>query len=279
MKGDDSSNHSSTTFALLKNSTLLPDPLMEKSQTTTYDNQFIELDSVDSTNNYAMGLIHEGLAKDGIVCLAHHQWAGKGQRGKSWHSEAGQNLMMSLITAPAPLRVSRQFLFSAAVANGILNCLQLYEKQNWRIKWPNDIYWNDRKAAGILIESVIRGKNWLYAVTGVGMNLNQESFPLDVPNAISLKQITGKKYDALSIAREMVPCIQKCISALHQDPELTLKNFNQSLYKLNHPVSLKKGDDLILTRIKGVDLLGLLHTEHGAFRVGEVELITDLTIG
>src|SRR5450755_1384381 len=113
--GDDSSYLRYPTFVLLKNSNLLPDPLMEKPHSTTFDNQLIELESVDSTNNYAMGRIHAGLAKDGMVCLARHQWAGKGQREKTWQSEAGQNLTMSLIIEPGSLVLSQQFLFSAAV--------------------------------------------------------------------------------------------------------------------------------------------------------------------
>ena len=74
---------------------------MEKPHSTTFDNQLIELESVDSTNNYAMALIHAGMASDGLVCLARHQWAGKGQRGKIWQDEPGQNLMLSLIIEPA----------------------------------------------------------------------------------------------------------------------------------------------------------------------------------
>ncbi len=103
MTGDDSSYPRNTKFALPKNSNLLPDPRKEKLYSTTFDNQLIELESVDSTNNYAMGRIHAGLASDGLVCLARHQWAGKGQRGKDWQSEPGQNLMMSLVIEPAPL--------------------------------------------------------------------------------------------------------------------------------------------------------------------------------
>ena len=86
MKGGDSSYHGILNSHLPKNNNLLPDPGMEKPHSSTFDNQLIELESVDSTNNYAMGLIHEGLATDGLICLARHQWAGKGQRGKTWQS-------------------------------------------------------------------------------------------------------------------------------------------------------------------------------------------------
>ena len=122
-EGADSSQRN-TKFVLLKNSNLLPDPGKENPHRTTFDNQLIELESVDSTNNYAMARIHEGMASDGLLCLAHHQSAGRGQRGKSWRSEPGQNLMMSLVIQPSPLILSQQFLFSAAVALGILDMVR-----------------------------------------------------------------------------------------------------------------------------------------------------------
>jgi BirA family biotin operon repressor/biotin-[acetyl-CoA-carboxylase] ligase len=259
-----------------KNSNLLPDPGKENPRGTTFDNQLIELESVDSTNNYAMARIHEGMASDGLVCLARHQWAGKGQRGRNWLSEPGQNLTMSLVIEPSPLNLSSQFLFSAAVALGVLDMIRASDSgPGWKIKWPNDIYNNDRKAAGILIENVVQGTNWSFAVVGVGMNLNQESFPAEIPNAISLKQITGKRQEPVDIARKMVPSIQSRISILRRDADSILKDFNESLYKLHEPVSLRKGDDLILTLIKGVDASGLLLTENGAFGLGEVQMRAD----
>ncbi|HTB26298.1 MAG TPA: biotin--[acetyl-CoA-carboxylase] ligase [Puia sp.] len=271
MKGGDTSIHSNPKFAMPKNSNLLPHPGKEKPRRTTFDNQLIELESVDSTNNYAMARIHAGMASDGLVCLARHQMAGKGQRGKSWLDEPGQNLIMSLVIEPGTLKISQQFLFSTAVALGILDIIRTINNGNWQIKWPNDIYWNDRKAAGILIESVIQGKNWLFAVVGIGMNLNQESFPDEISNAISLKQITNQNYEPVTIARELVIAIQSRISFLRNDPGKILNEFNQYLYKRNEYLVLKKGNELISTKIIGVNETGELLTDMGSFIVGEVE--------
>jgi BirA family transcriptional regulator, biotin operon repressor / biotin---[acetyl-CoA-carboxylase] ligase len=258
---------------LLKNSNLLPDPGKENPHSTTFDNQLIELESVDSTNNYAMARIHEGMATDGLVCLAHNQQAGKGQRGKTWSSEPGQNLLMSLIIEPKSLQLSQQFLFSASIALGILDMLKDLESKNWSIKWPNDIYWNDRKAAGILVESITRGVSWPWAVVGIGMNLNQESFHADIPNAISLKQITGKSYQPVPVARELVPKIQNRLHILRKDPERILEDFNRTLYKRDQVVSFRKGEELLITVLKSVDSQGLLITEDGRFNAGEIAFI------
>ena len=274
MKGDDSSNHN-INFALLKNSNLLPDPGMENRYSTTFDNQWIELDSVDSTNNYAMARIHAGMASDGLVCLAHHQWAGKGQRGRSWVDEPGQSLTMSLVVNPLPLNIGQQFLLSAAVGLGVLDFLRSYSPNHWSLKWPNDIYWNDRKAAGILVESVIQGNDWLFAVAGVGMNLNQEVFPPELSRAVSLKQITSIHYDLVQTARDMVKAIQNGIQVLRKDPELVLRGYIQSMYKINQPIAMRKGKELIIATLQGVDAAGLLQTSSGSFEWGEVEFIVD----
>ena len=273
MLGAASSYQRNTTFALPKNSNLLPDHGKENPARTTFDNQLIELESVDSTNNYAMARIHEGLASDGMLYLAHHQWAGKGQRGKIWMSEPGQNLMMSLVIKPSPLNLTQQFLFSAAVALAILDLLKGFQNKNWKIKWPNDIYWSDRKAGGLLIESVVTGQIWDWAVVGIGMNLNQSFFPGEIPNAISLNQITGARYEPVAIARELVPRIRERISILHKTPDQTLRVLNDSLYKKDQVITLKKNGELFVSVLKAVDSTGLLITENGSFKLGEVEWI------
>ncbi len=83
----------------------------EKQHSTTFDNQLIELESVDSTNNYAMARIHEGMAYDGMAFITRNQWGGRGQRGKNWISEPGQNLTMSIVLEPGRLILAQQFLF------------------------------------------------------------------------------------------------------------------------------------------------------------------------
>lgn len=271
--GDDSRYPSNPKFAQLKNTNLLPHPRQQNSSDTTFDNQLIELESVDSTNNYAMGRIHAGLASDGLVCLARYQSAGKGQRGKAWLSESGQSLIMSLVIQPAPLLITQQFLFSAAVALGILDLVQLFQEKKWTIKWPNDIYWGDRKAGGILIESIIRGENWPWAVVGIGINLNQETFPEEIPNAISVKQITGIHYNPVEVARQLVPYIRDRIGILRDGQDRILNELNQFLYKRNQSVALQKGNETIIATILNINSAGILQTDNGLFAPGDVQFV------
>ena len=141
----------------------------------------------------------------------------------------------------------------------------------WSVKWPNDIYWNDRKAAGILIETVVLGKNWLFAVTGVGINLNQENFPDDLPHAVSLKQITSDSYEPIHVARELVSAIQNRIKTLKTDPEQILTDYNRFLYKKSQPIALKKKSELIICTLEGVDTGGMLLTSQGSFAWHDIE--------
>ena len=264
-----------TTFAVLKNSNLLSDTGMANQHGPTFENQLIELESVDSTNNYAMARIHDGTAKHGQAYLAHAQTSGKGQRGKSWYSEPGQNLSISLVIQPDILPLTQQFLFSAAIALGILDFTKSLEKENWSVKWPNDIYWNDRKAAGILIENVIQGQDWRFAIVGIGLNLNQQSFPPEIPNAVSLAKITGNQHSVVDTAKLLIPFIQNRIEVLRKNSRLILLNLNDNLYKKDKTVNLKKDNTVLNVRILNINTSGELLTDQGAFRLGEVEWIVE----
>src|SRR6185437_2695672 len=111
---------------------------------------FIEMHSVDSTNNYAMQQLQKGVARHGVAYFAREQYAGKGQREKQWHAEAGENIILSVIFNTSYLQVSQQFGFSMAIAMAARDLFSFYALNNTFVKWPNDLYWCDRKAGGIL---------------------------------------------------------------------------------------------------------------------------------
>jgi BirA family biotin operon repressor/biotin-[acetyl-CoA-carboxylase] ligase len=256
-----------TNFALSKNSNLLP-----------ICHSFIELKSVDSTNNYAMAKVHAGTASEGTIFFAHEQWAGKGQRGKSWNSLPGENIIMSVVLEPVFLSVTRQFPLSACVA---LACHDLFSRYvppgEAFIKWPNDLYWNDRKAGGILIENSFRGDKWVASIVGIGININQEQFPGTLPNPISLRQITGRSYDAVKMARELGDCLWLRYEQLRSpDAGSLLAEYNTRLYKLGQTITLRWNDAILQTMVKKVGDGGELLTEdvtERQFRFGEVEWI------
>ncbi|MDQ2864224.1 MAG: biotin--[acetyl-CoA-carboxylase] ligase [Bacteroidota bacterium] len=159
--------------------------------------KLIILETVDSTNNYAMGMVQNDSAESGCAVVAKEQTAGRGRRGKEWKSTPSKNIMLSIIAEMQWLPVQQQFQLSMAAALGCLDFFSNYIKENIKIKWPNDIFINDRKAGGILIENVIKGNLWQWAIIGIGININQENFQQEEFNAISLKEITGNNVIAL----------------------------------------------------------------------------------
>ncbi len=238
-------------------------------------NVFTELKSVDSTNNYAMAQVHAGKAFHGNVYFAHEQTAGKGQRGKKWIAAAGENLMMSIVLEPKKLSVNEQFALSVCIALGCYDLLNKYLPDEIFIKWPNDLYFRDRKAGGILIENIISGENWKYAIAGIGMNINQTKFDKRLPNPVSLKQARGKNFDVIDLAKQFCSTIEKKYHYLElgKTHEMMVE-YNQHLYKLNKAVRLKKGNEIIETLIKEVSPQGKLitvDTEQRVFDFGEVE--------
>jgi len=234
---------------------------------------FLVLDTVDSTNNYAMGQLHAGLAKHGQTYFAHHQFAGKGQRGKTWNASAGENITISIVIEPVFPNNQFSFLLSASVAIACIDFLKAFNIDELTIKWPNDIYWRDRKTAGILIENIYRANEWKYAVVGIGMNVNQVGF--DGLNAVSMKQITGCHFQPADLAQQLCEYIgiryQKLFSL---SPQEIIEEYNSVLYKRNEAVKLKKEKAVFETTIKQVSISGELYTSDvmaRSFAFGEVE--------
>lgn len=244
---------------------------------------FIELQSVDSTNNYARQQIHAGLAQHGMAIFTHEQVAGKGQRGKVWLAEKGANIILSIVVNPHPLRLGQQFQLSTCVAVAVHDFFMKYAGDDSKIKWPNDLYWQDRKAGGILIENIIAGKQpgstgkeWA-SIIGIGININQTSFDPQIKNPVSLKQITGKDFNTVELAKELCLIINKRFTELIETGfENIYTTYLNHLYKRRKKVKLKKDSKVFEVIIESVSPTGKLITQHGIqqeFVFGEVEWV------
>lgn len=243
---------------------------------------FTILSEVGSTNNYAMQQVQAHLAAHGATWFAMHQNAGKGQRGKDWKDEFGKNILMSFVVEPNTLCIDNQFFLTAAISLGCWDFMTKYVLDQTSIKWPNDIYWRDRKAGGILIENVIKGKKWSYSIVGIGLNINQTFFSPDLPNPVSLKQITGKTFETSELAQELCAMIEKRWVQLQYRNENTaiLKEYQKNLYKLNEKVAFKLGDAIVEARVEGVNQMGQLLINTGnivPINFGSVEWILPQT--
>jgi BirA family biotin operon repressor/biotin-[acetyl-CoA-carboxylase] ligase len=222
---------------------------------------FTILDRVDSTNNYAMQQVHAGLATHGMAWLALEQTAGKGQRGKSWDAEPGKNIALSMVLQPGKSITSQPFYLSAGVALACYEFFSRYAGDETKIKWPNDLYWRDRKAGGVLIETIYHGREWKWAIVGIGININQVNFDAGLKNPVSLKQITGKEHDVVVLAKELQMLVLEHINKLSKiDRGELLKAYNHHLYKRNEVVRLRKDNMNFETMIKEVSPQGKLVT-------------------
>ena len=238
---------------------------------------FSILDSVDSTNNYAMGIVHAGLAKHGMAWFAHEQTKGKGQRGKSWQSGKGENIALSLVLVPIGLKAIEVFKISVIVSLACTHFINRLAGSEVFIKWPNDIYWRDRKAGGILIENVMQGDTWKYAVVGIGINVNQTSFSGSLNNPVSLKEITGKSFDIEALAKRLYKAVLLAVNEMDSKSFSTfLAEYNHYLYRLKSIVKLRETNEVFECIIEGVNERGKLLTSGSTnreFEFGQVEWI------
>lgn len=166
------------------------------------EEKIIRLKEIDSTNRFLRELKDE--QKDEmVVAVADFQTAGKGQGSHTWESEAGKNLLFSIKVHPRWVPVRQQFLLSMAGAIAIKEALETYV-DGITLKWPNDVYWNDKKISGTLIETSIDSKGIKTCIFGIGINVNQEAFHSDAPNPVSLRQILGHEVDRDELLQKVI---------------------------------------------------------------------------
>ena len=225
-----------------------------------------------------MEQVHQHAAAHGTTYFAIEQYSGKGQRNRRWLATPGENIILSVVLNTSCLQVSRIFELNFCLALGAYDFLKVYVQKDVSLKWPNDLYWNDRKAGGILVETIIRGSEWQWAIAGFGININQVTFDPSVRNAISLRQITGDTYDVATMAQELCTHLDRRFHQLLQAaPGELLQQYNDVLYRRGERVRLKKDGVLLEGMIRGVNEHGQLRFEsetETTFSVGEVEWVS-----
>ena len=160
----------------------------------------IHLSEVDSTNVEVRRRLEAGEPLPELTLVdADNQTQGRGQRGNSWESEAGQNLSFSLVCHPQWVKASEQFVLSQAIALAVAENVD-----GSTVKWPNDIYIGDRKVSGTLIECDLRGSQIETCIIGTGVNVNQTEFRSDAPNPVSMAQVAGHTFDRETLLQAIV---------------------------------------------------------------------------
>jgi len=232
------------------------------------------LPTTDSTNNHAMNEARLGQTSDGAAYFALDQYQGKGQRDKTWNSKPGENIILSVVKDCSGFHLNNQFQLSVAVALACFDFFSAYAGDETRIKWPNDIYWRDRKAGGILIENMVKSDRWDKAIIGMGININQTTFDTIEGKPVSLKQITDKSFDPISLAKELCQHLEHRFLVLENKPfDQLLSAYNDQLYKKDELVPFKRNNILFQAKVNGVDKDGHLLIMHGVeerVRFGEL---------
>lgn len=196
--------------------------------------KIVTLQRVDSTNNY----LKEELSKskpvsEGTVILAEEQFAGRGQQNNAWVTEPGKNLTFSILLNPTFPTPEKQFMLNKAISLAINDILCKVIGNQVKIKWPNDIYYNDLKLGGILIENIIQGVRWKHAIIGVGLNVNQTSFPDYLNNVTSVAKILQHNYDLQSLLKDICKAIEvRYFQLKNQEFDILNSDYLNKLYRL-----------------------------------------------
>lgn len=201
----------------------------------------------------------------GTVIYTPEQTAGRGQRGNSWESEAGKNVIFSMLLKTPAVPVSNQFYISEAVSLAVVGVLSQYAG-GFTIKWPNDIYYKDLKICGMLIEHSIMGMSINYSILGVGINVNQEKFLSNAPNPVSLIQILGDETSIQEVLHKVCEEIERrCSFETYNDTsfEALHKEYLSRLYRKDgelHKFELPDGT-VFSAKIADVESSGILVLE------------------
>lgn len=232
----------------------------------------VHLDSVDSTNNWLKE--NAAMRPHGFAVTARSQIAGRGQHGNSWESAPGQNVTMSMLLRPSGVDAARQFVISEAVALGVVDTLWAFLGPDApvAVKWPNDIYWNDLKICGILIENVLRGREIMQSIAGIGLNVNQTAFVSGAPNPVSMAQIAGREFSVGEVTDSLCRnVVSRCSFADEAAMERLHQSYLNALWRRDgyYPYRDAASQRLFSARIAGISPSGMLSLEEpdGSARV------------
>ena len=246
---------------------------MENKSTILSDSFFVG--ETASTNSLLSEMLREAALPEGFVVRTDFQTAGKGQHGNAWESERGANLLFSILLYPRHIGIEQQFRLSQIVCLAIKKTLDAH-LDHITVKWPNDIYWKDKKLSGILIQNALQEATLKNSIVGIGLNVNQITFTSDAPNPVSMRQITDKIYDRDQLLAE----IHANIMELYKNADKTFieQEYDKSLYRRTGFHTFRTGDGVFQAKIHAVGSDGLLtlETEQGekrGFYFKEVEFL------
>ena len=242
-----------------------------------------KFDELDSTNSYLADLSKEKEIQDGSVVVAGYQTAGRGQDTNTWYSSAEKNLLLSIFLRTGFIKTEHQFLLNKFVSLGILDYIKrIIDNDDYpaKIKWPNDIYIGNKKVAGILIQNQIQGTYMEHTIIGIGLNINEDYFPSDIPNPVSIKQIINTETDLNECLEKLLDAMDIRYQQMFYRTDASLhSDYQQSLFRFNEKHNYRIGNEIRPGSIIGINEFGRLIIEFNEgnrdFDMKEVEFLFD----
>jgi BirA family biotin operon repressor/biotin-[acetyl-CoA-carboxylase] ligase len=218
---------------------------------------------------------------EGTVIMAEDQFAGRGQQQSTWRSEPGKNLTFSLLLNPTFLPISDQFEFNMMICNALKAALRIISGENILFKWPNDLYFNNKKLGGMLIENILAGSKYKTAIVGIGINANQLEFNgLLAARATSLIQILQQDVNLIQLLAEICSQIESGYLKLRSNtyPDLR-ERYLEGLYRFNEMAFYKQGNEVFQAKLIDVTKQGQLVLEKQGqplyYNFKEIEFLTN----
>ncbi len=241
----------------------------------------LEFASLASTNEYAQQLLANQPVFEGTVIRADYQTGGKGYAGNTWESEAGKNLLLSIILKPSFLPPKNQFFLNQAISLALAETVsEATMADEVKIKWPNDIFYEDKKAGGMLIENAIQGNQLQHSVIGIGLNVNQEVFSGVTKPVTSLSLMAGHPLNlsnVLNLLFEKVEARYLQLRSNHIDQ--LQKDYMKRLYRVAEEALFLANGRRFNARIAGLTAEGKLILQlgdhHEVFGFKEVEFVIE----
>jgi BirA family biotin operon repressor/biotin-[acetyl-CoA-carboxylase] ligase len=218
---------------------------------------------------------------EGTVIMADNQFAGRGQQENTWYSEPGLNLTFSIFLKPAFLPINKQFMLNIAVSNGINKALGRFVKGGITVKWPNDIYYNDSKIGGVLIENSLSGNSFKSSIVGIGMNVNQQKFDIEKTKvATSLYEILQHDVNLIELLAEICSHIESQYLKLKAGNYNSLmKEYLENLYRFNKLGLYRQNGEVFEATITGITEAGqlvlLTSGKERIYNFKEIEFLKD----
>ena len=225
--------------------------------------KIIKLDAIDSTNSFLKDMAVKVNVDDFTVVVAKEQTLGRGQMNSNWNVQGGKSLTFSVFCRFEDFNVVDYKYLNFCVSLSVYNAVKYLKLPRLAIKWPNDIMSENKKIAGVLIENTLSLTKISSTVIGIGLNVNQDSFSVDLPNASSIKMILGEEINLDFLFNKVLVSLNEGIELLRKKEYAVLeKQYLSVLYKKNVPSMFKTNQNILfMGKIIGVSKSGNLQIE------------------